>query len=136
MVRAVAEFDPDLVICPFLRERVPAEVWTNRRTIIIHPGPKGDRGPSSLDWAITDGAPEWGVTALQAVEEMDAGPIWGTRTFPIDAGAASQEPPLQPGGDRRRDRAGPGGGPQGRRPGAFVPELTARAPTSMVGPDR
>ena len=55
MVRAVAEFDPDLVICPFLRERVPAEVWRHRRTIIIHPGPKGDRGPSSLDWAITDG---------------------------------------------------------------------------------
>ena len=84
MIRAVAEFDPDLVLCPFLRERVPAEVWTNRRTIIIHPGPKGDRGPSSLDWAITDGATEWGVTALQAVEEMDAGPIWGSRTFPID----------------------------------------------------
>jgi putative two-component system protein, hydrogenase maturation factor HypX/HoxX len=84
VVRAVAEYDPDLVICPFLRERVPAEVWANRRTIIIHPGPVGDRGPSSLDWAIGEGTPEWGVTALQAVEAMDAGPIWGTRTFPID----------------------------------------------------
>ena len=84
-VREVARFDPDLVLCPFLRERVPAEVWAERRTIIIHPGPVGDRGPSSLDWAITDGATEWGVTALQAVEEMDAGPIWATRTFPIDA---------------------------------------------------
>ena len=31
-----------------------------------------------------DGEREWGVTALQAVEEMDAGPIWGSRTFPID----------------------------------------------------
>ena len=83
---AVRLFDPDLIICPFLRERVPAEVWGRVRTIIIHPGPKGDRGPSSLDWAITDGASRWGVTALQAVEEMDAGPIWGTRTFPIDGG--------------------------------------------------
>ena len=51
----------------------------------MHPGPKGDRGPSSLDWAITDREPVWGVTALQAVEEMDAGPIWGTRTFPMPA---------------------------------------------------
>jgi putative two-component system hydrogenase maturation factor HypX/HoxX len=25
----------------------------------------------------------WGVTAIQAVEEMDAGPIWGTRSFPV-----------------------------------------------------
>ena len=87
---AVERSDPDLIICPFLRQRVPAEVWTRYRTIIVHPGPKGDRGPSSLDWAITDGVSQWGVTALQAVEEMDAGPIWGTRTFPMPA-----EPPAK-----------------------------------------
>ena len=83
MVSAVALFEPDLVVCPFLRERVPEAVWGRYRTIIVHPGPKGDRGPSSLDWALLTGAPEWGVTALQAVEEMDAGPIWATRTFPL-----------------------------------------------------
>ena len=44
----------------------------------------GARGPSSLDWAILDGEREWGVTAVQAVEEMDAGPIWGSRIFSID----------------------------------------------------
>jgi putative two-component system hydrogenase maturation factor HypX/HoxX len=66
---------------------VPAEVWRHRRTIIIHPGPVGDRGPSSLDWAISEGLPMWGVTALQAVEEMDAGPIWATRTFGMPATA-------------------------------------------------
>ena len=90
MSSAVRLFAPDLIICPFLRERVPVHVWGRVRTIIIHPGPKGDRGPSSLDWAITDGASRWGVTALQAVEEMDAGPIWGTRTFPIDG-----DPPVK-----------------------------------------
>jgi putative two-component system hydrogenase maturation factor HypX/HoxX len=73
--------DPELIICPFLKDRVPSEVWQQWRTIIIHPGPVGDRGPSSLDWAIMEGARRWGVTALQAVEEMDAGPIWATRTF-------------------------------------------------------
>jgi putative two-component system protein, hydrogenase maturation factor HypX/HoxX len=86
VITAAAHFDPELIICPFLRERVPAEVWTRYRTIIVHPGPKGDRGPSSLDWAITTGESRWGVTALQAVEEMDAGPIWGSRTFPLEPG--------------------------------------------------
>jgi putative two-component system hydrogenase maturation factor HypX/HoxX len=81
----VAATDPDLILCPFLKERVPEDVWSSRRTVIIHPGPVGDRGPSSLDWAITDGAAEWGVTALSAVAEMDAGPIWATRTFPMPA---------------------------------------------------
>ena len=77
--------DPDLVLCPFLRERVPDDVWSTRRTVILHPGPLGDRGPSSLDWAISDGEQEWGVTALSAIAEMDAGPVWGTRTFPLPA---------------------------------------------------
>jgi putative two-component system hydrogenase maturation factor HypX/HoxX len=85
MIEAAELFDPELIICPFLRERVPTEVWARYRTVIVHPGPKGDRGPSSLDWAITDGEPRWGVTALQAVEEMDAGPIWGTRSFTLPA---------------------------------------------------
>ncbi|OZM77605.1 hydrogenase maturation protein [Pseudonocardia sp. MH-G8] len=83
---AVAAADPDVVLCPFLKERVPEDVWRSRPTVIIHPGPEGDRGPSSLDWAIREAEPEWGVTALSAIDEMDAGPIWGTRTFrmPVD----------------------------------------------------
>ena len=82
---AVAAIDPDVIICPFLKERIPDDVWEGRPTVVIHPGPEGDRGPSSLDWAISDGEPEWGVTALGAIGEMDAGPIWGTRTFPLPA---------------------------------------------------
>ncbi|MEU4245247.1 enoyl-CoA hydratase-related protein [Actinoplanes sp. NPDC026619] len=85
MITGVGRADPELIICPFLKDRVPAEVWQRRRTVIIHPGPVGDRGPSSLDWAIAEGARVWGVTALQAVEEMDAGPIWATRTFALAA---------------------------------------------------
>ncbi|MCO8277131.1 enoyl-CoA hydratase-related protein [Actinoplanes sp. TRM 88003] len=85
LVEAVRATNPDLILCPFLKHRVPSEVWQKWRTVIIHPGPVGDRGPSSLDWAIADGARTWGVTALQAVEEMDAGPIWATRTFPLPA---------------------------------------------------
>ncbi|WP_345728554.1 enoyl-CoA hydratase-related protein [Cryptosporangium minutisporangium] len=82
---AARRADPQLILCPFLKERVPTEVWQKWTTLIIHPGPVGDRGPSSLDWAISEGKTEWGVTALQAVEEMDAGPVWATRTFPLPA---------------------------------------------------
>jgi putative two-component system hydrogenase maturation factor HypX/HoxX len=83
IAQAAAAEAPDLIICPFLKQRVPTEVWSAYRTIIIHPGPKGDRGPSSLDWAIMDAEPWWGVTAIQAIEELDAGPIWGSRTFAV-----------------------------------------------------
>ncbi|WP_308282875.1 hydrogenase maturation protein [Pseudonocardia nigra] len=83
--RAVATVDPELILCPFLRERVPDDVWRTRRTVILHPGPEGDHGPSSLDWAISGAEPDWGVTALEAIADMDAGPIWATRTFALPA---------------------------------------------------
>src|SRR4051812_915484 len=85
MIDGVRAARPDLIVCPFLKDRVPREIWEHWRTVIIHPGPVGDRGPSSLDWAIAEGVPAWGVTALQAVEEMDAGPIWATRTISVPA---------------------------------------------------
>ncbi|MGE1172824.1 hydrogenase maturation protein [Pseudomonas sp. BW7P1] len=83
----------DLVICPFLKERVPHALWSNlqRPVVIIHPGIVGDRGASALDWAIMRELPTWGVTALQAVEEMDAGPVWATCEFNLPAGLRKSE---------------------------------------------
>jgi putative two-component system hydrogenase maturation factor HypX/HoxX len=81
--KGVTFFQPDLIICPFLKEKIPEDVWSKHLCLIIHPGIKGDRGPSSLDWAIMNEEEEWGVTVLQAVEEMDAGDIWATETFPM-----------------------------------------------------
>ena len=74
---------PQLIICPFLKEKIPESVWSKQTCIIIHPGIKGDRGPSSLDWAITQQLDFWGVTALEASQEMDAGDIWATANFPM-----------------------------------------------------
>lgn len=79
--KGVTLFQPDLIICPFLKEKIPKNVWKSHHCFIIHPGIKGDRGPSSLDWAIMNDEQEWGVTVLQAAEEMDAGDIWATETF-------------------------------------------------------
>jgi len=78
---AVRLADPELVVAPFLKRAIPESVWRRRRCIVIHPGIVGDRGPSSLDWAVQEGEAEWGVTALQAVAEMDAGPIWASAGF-------------------------------------------------------
>ncbi|MFE5300934.1 enoyl-CoA hydratase-related protein [Streptomyces sp. NPDC056632] len=86
---AVARHAPDLVLAPLLKAVVPRDVWSTRHCLIVHPGPVGDRGPSSLDWAIHDGATEWGVTVLQADEEMDAGDVWATVAFEVPAVAKS-----------------------------------------------
>ncbi len=83
LLEGVALFKPDLILCPFLTKRLPKEIYENTKCLIVHPGIKGDRGPSSLDWAIQNGEPEWGVSLLEAAEEMDAGPIWSNKTFPM-----------------------------------------------------
>ncbi|MGB8879691.1 MAG: hydrogenase maturation protein [Solirubrobacteraceae bacterium] len=80
---AVNAHQPDLVVCPMLKQFIPESVWRNFTCLVVHPGPHGDRGPSSLDWAIELGFDEWGVTVLEAVEEADAGDIWETRTFKL-----------------------------------------------------
>ncbi len=83
LLEGVALFDPDLILCPFLTRKIPAEIYENYKCLIVHPGIEGDRGPSSLDWAIQHGESEWGVTLLEAQEEMDAGDIWAKRVFPL-----------------------------------------------------
>jgi putative two-component system protein, hydrogenase maturation factor HypX/HoxX len=77
----VRRYDPDLVIAPMLTTAIPADIWSARPCFVVHPGPRGDRGPSSLDWAIMEGAARWGVTVLQANAEMDAGDIWASVEF-------------------------------------------------------
>ncbi len=81
MREGVRSCDPDLVIAPMLTTAIPADIWSSRPCFIVHPGPKGDRGPSSLDWAIMGGAERWGVTVLQANAEMDAGDVWASVEF-------------------------------------------------------
>jgi putative two-component system hydrogenase maturation factor HypX/HoxX len=82
-IEAVALFDPDVVIAPFLKRAIPEAVWRNRLCLIVHPGIRGDRGPSALDWAILDSHETWGVTVVEAVAEMDAGPVWAWTEFPM-----------------------------------------------------
>ncbi|KAM0247151.1 hypothetical protein ACHAP5_004230 [Fusarium lateritium] len=98
---------PDIIICPFLTSAVPREVYSKYLTLIVHPGPPGDAGPSAIDWVLVGddgtvsdsaellksqawskvGRSHWGVTVLQAVAEMDAGPVWAFEQFEIDIDA-------------------------------------------------
>ncbi|WP_086562136.1 enoyl-CoA hydratase-related protein [Streptomyces africanus] len=80
---AVREVRPELIVAPMLKSALPEDVWQEHTCLIVHPGPPGDRGPSSLDWAIAEETPEWGVTVLQAEAAMDAGDIWADGAFPV-----------------------------------------------------
>ncbi len=82
---AVALFQPELIIAPYLRRAIPESIWATHVCLILHPGPPGDGGPSALDWAISNGVSEWGVTIVQAEAQMDAGPVWAHASFPMRA---------------------------------------------------
>ncbi len=86
---AVALAKPALVIAPFLKRAIPESLWSSLPCLVVHPGVPGDRGPSSLDRAILEGEREWGVTVLQAVGAMDAGPVWAHAAFPMRLAAKS-----------------------------------------------
>jgi putative two-component system protein, hydrogenase maturation factor HypX/HoxX len=81
MLATVEQVRPELIIAPMLKTAIPEAIWRKHTCLIVHPGIRGDRGPSSLDWAISGGEAVWGVTCLQADAEMDAGPIWASGEF-------------------------------------------------------
>jgi len=86
MTELANQKQPDMILCPFLTKRVPEEVWSNPDIpcLIVHPGIEGDRGMSAIDWALKEQSETWGVTVMQADQEMDAGNIWSTMDFSID----------------------------------------------------
>lgn len=88
-IEAARLFRPDLVIAPYLKRAIPEALWRGFMCLVVHPGPPGDRGPASLDWAILEGEREWGVTVLQANAVMDGGDVWAARTFPMRAARKS-----------------------------------------------
>ena len=90
MIAAVSREAPDLIIAPMLKIAIPEEVWSRHLCLIVHPGIKGDRGPSSLDWAIANHEKSWGVTILEAAEEFDAGAIWASHEFALEADAPAK----------------------------------------------
>src|SRR5262245_37467071 len=89
MLAAVAQGAPDLIVAPMLTRAIPEAIWRRHVCLVVHPGPPGDRGPAALDWAVLEGAGRWGVTVLQAVAELDAGPVWAAHPFPMRGASKS-----------------------------------------------
>ena len=89
MRQGVHQFQPDLILCPMLAQVIPRDIWEQYTCIILHPGIVGDRGANSLDWAILNDETEWGVTAVQAADHVDSGPIWATYEFKMRAASKS-----------------------------------------------
>jgi putative two-component system hydrogenase maturation factor HypX/HoxX len=90
MLRFARTAAPDVIICPFLKETVPAEVCERWTTWVPHPGIRGDRGPSSLSWAILNRERTWGLTMVRAErssspEDLDSGNVGAWREFAMPA---------------------------------------------------
>lgn len=86
---AIDLFGPQVILCPYLKRKIPSQIWRQTPCFIIHPGVLGDRGPSSIDWAITRQQPQGGVTIFAANDILDGGEIWGSTNFPLRKTAKS-----------------------------------------------
>ncbi|WVW86599.1 hypothetical protein I302_108649 [Kwoniella bestiolae CBS 10118] len=107
MLSAAEGWDADLVLCPFLTKKLPEAIYSRWITLVVHPGPPGDAGPSSLDWVLMgdDGTipnpsealdilinkstsereptqrSHWGTICFQANEELDGGAVWAWEQY-------------------------------------------------------
>ncbi len=81
MIDEIKKFEPELILSPFLHSFIPKDIYEKYPTYIFHPGPKGDRGPSSLEYALKSHTKEWGVVILRASELYDGGDIYASCNF-------------------------------------------------------
>ena len=79
----IDSFNPDLILCPFLKSYISADIYENYPVYIFHPGPRGDRGPNSLEYALKSHTQKWGVVVLRANSEYDGGNIYAQEHFKV-----------------------------------------------------
>jgi putative two-component system hydrogenase maturation factor HypX/HoxX len=96
MLRFAEQADPDVIFAPYLKEVVPPQLCQRWTTWIAHPGPRGDRGPSAIAWAILRREPTWGLTMVRAepaadAEALDSGNVGAWREFPMPIDATMAE---------------------------------------------
>ncbi len=83
MQEEVEAFDPELILAPYLKAFIPDTIYKVYPTYIFHPGPLGDRGPSSLEYALLNDTKEWGVVILRANELYDGGNIVAQKNLSV-----------------------------------------------------
>jgi len=83
MLEEIEAFNPELILCPFLKAYLPASIYEKYPTYIFHPGPRGDRGPNALEYALKSHTREWGLVVLRANSEYDGGDIYAEVGFKV-----------------------------------------------------
>ena len=83
IIKEVNRFEPDIILCPYLKKYIPKEVFTKTPTFILHPGLRGDKGHHSLDHVVRDEKKEWGVVILKANEHFNGGEIYAEADFEV-----------------------------------------------------
>jgi methionyl-tRNA formyltransferase len=83
----LASVQPDLVVCMGFPWKIPPEAlavprlgWLNGHPSLL---PR-HRGPLPIAWAIREGDDEVGITFHRMDAELDTGPIFAQRRFPLD----------------------------------------------------
>ena len=83
MLGEIEAFEPELILCPFLKAYLPASIYENYPTYIFHPGPRGDRGSNSLEYALQSHTRAWGLVVLRANSDYDGGDIYAQQHFAV-----------------------------------------------------
>lgn len=83
MLEEIKFFEPQLILCPFLKRYLPKSIYENYPTYIFHPGSRGDRGSNALEYALGSHTKEWGVVILKANELYDGGDIYAQQNFEV-----------------------------------------------------
>jgi len=81
MLKEISDFEPQIVLSPFLKAYIPKEIYESYPTFVFHPAPRGDRGAYSLDYAVFNREKEWGGVWLRANELFDGGDIYASQDF-------------------------------------------------------
>jgi len=77
----IESFNPQIILCPFLKSYLPKEIYETYPTFIFHPAPIGDRGAYSLDYAVFHEEKSWGGVWLRANALYDGGDIYASGHF-------------------------------------------------------
>ena len=77
----IVSLNPQMILCPFIKEYIPSSIYENFPTYILHPGPIGDRGPNAIEHALQK--KEWGVVWIEANGEYDGGNIYAYAKFTV-----------------------------------------------------
>ncbi|BDY12486.1 enoyl-CoA hydratase-related protein [Hydrogenimonas cancrithermarum] len=83
MIEEIEAFGPDLLLCPFLKRYLPPAIYERYPTFVFHPGPRGDRGPNALEYALLHHEKRWGSVWLKANEHYDGGDIYSEAEFSV-----------------------------------------------------